>query len=255
MQETVSSEFNAGRTSRWAEELRRLSVELAAGASIRQRLRGSLWVLVNGAVRGYLHMHSRRLGRISIEDLEDIAADKSLDLLAKMDNQRWRPDSLKSSEIEAYLSAVARNGLIDHLREKGRWSRMSSDREFSAESGAEPESSVQAVQEAGVESREFARSLRECAQLLSEKSRIIWFFRIFYGLASKRIAAHPEVRLKPGNVDVNLKRSREKIKECMRKKGFEVGEIPAGTFAELWETFRRGTDYKLAGEHDARETR
>jgi hypothetical protein len=42
----------------------------------------------------------------------------------------------------------------------------------------------------------------------------------------------------PGAVDVALKRARDAIAECMRKKGLEPGDMPTGTFVLLWEQYR-----------------
>jgi DNA-directed RNA polymerase specialized sigma24 family protein len=89
-----------------------------------------------------------------------------------------------------------------------------------------------------VERREFARALRKCAEALDARSRLIWFFRVFYSMATKDIAIHPNIDLKTGHVDVLLQRARKAIRKCMQSSGFDPNEIPRGAFAELWSAFR-----------------
>jgi DNA-directed RNA polymerase specialized sigma24 family protein len=88
-----------------------------------------------------------------------------------------------------------------------------------------------------VERREFAQALRECARRLQPRSRLIWFFRVFYGMSSKQIAVHPEIALQAAHVDVLLQRVRHAVRECMHANGFEPRDMPPGTFTELWKEF------------------
>lgn len=85
-----------------------------------------------------------------------------------------------------------------------------------------------------VERREFTAALRRCAAELDTRSRRIWFLRILCEMSSKKIATHPQVSLGVNHVDVLLYRARRMIRECMSTKGFEPGDMPPGTFIELW---------------------
>ena len=82
------------------------------------------------------------------------------------------------------------------------------------------------------------RNANGAVEQLSRRSQVIWFFRVFYEMPSKDIAVHPEVCMSVNHVDVDLRRSRHAIQDCMRRRGFETHEMPTGTFAELWEAFR-----------------
>jgi RNA polymerase sigma factor (sigma-70 family) len=189
----------------------------------------------------YLHHFSPPAQGVAPADLEDIAAQKSLDLLRKSEQGEWDPTGRSPGEITNFLATVARNGLLDFVRKDKRHVRPDSDaepvwetREFNsrgqASQGVSP--SLQ------VERREFVEGLRECADELQARSRRVWFFRVFLEMSSKEIAAHPEVMLKPGHVDVILQRAREAIRDCMARKGFDAQDIPPGTFSELWRVWR-----------------
>ena len=69
----------------------------------------------------------------------------------------------------------------------------------------------------------------------------IWFLRVFYGTSSKDIALHPKISLKVSHVDVLLQRSRQTIRKCMNRRGYEPRDMPPGTFVELWKSFRPET--------------
>ena len=104
--------------------------------------------------------------------------------------------------------------------------------------------------EARTERREFITRLLGCARRLRPEHRTIWLLRVLHELPSRAIAAHPEVRLKPGHVDVILGRCRELIRDCLRTHGIESGALPPGTFAELWNQFRYQPS-SLEERHDA----
>ncbi|MFH1278041.1 MAG: sigma-70 family RNA polymerase sigma factor [Candidatus Eisenbacteria bacterium] len=205
----------------------------------RDALLGEAWLLLNSALTRYLRYHSVRLGRLSQEDIEDIASEKSLDLLRRAEHGKWRMDGRLESEIAAFISKVARNGLLDALNldrrriEPADQTDDAPDR-FDRRSGEMGTGSPEVL----VERREFARALRGCAGKLEPRSRLVWFFRVFYEMSTKEIADHPEIRLKAGHVDVLLQRSREAIRQCMDRRGFRPLDMPTGVFAELWATFR-----------------
>jgi hypothetical protein len=75
----------------------------------------------------------------------------------------------------------------------------------------------------------------------------VWIFRVFLEMSTRQIAAHPEIAMKPGAVDVALARTRDKVRVCMKRRGFDPRDMPPGTFAVLWAEFRLG---RRRGKHD-----
>jgi len=228
---------------RWPTRLKELcgAVRTARNPAFDQEAFGSIWLLLHTSISAHLRIQAARLGRVSHEDFEDIAAEKSLDLLRKIDRDEWDPSSRTIAEIEGYVTMVARNGLIDKRREDRR--RVAPKDENRPEWDVRDEQTAAWSRDAEppdllVERREYAGALRNCAQSLNPRGRLIWFFRVFAGMSTKEIAAHPEVLLKPGHVDVLLQRVRGSIKECMERKGHDPSEVPSGTFTELWVAFR-----------------
>lgn len=78
-----------------------------------------LWLLLNTKLFSHIRSQSRKLGRLTHEDLEDIASEKALDLMRRIDTGKWRPDTASTGEIVNYVSRVARNGVVDALRRHG----------------------------------------------------------------------------------------------------------------------------------------
>ena len=224
----------------WPERLIQLARVVGDGndPAAAETALAPLWRLVNSVLRQNIRSQSRRLGPVSAEDLEDLAATKSLELLQRLDEKTWSPTTSSPAEVVAFLSAVARNALVDHLRRSGRRPMVPVDTlDDEALGHAEFQGSVTSPDE-GFDRERFVDALRGCAGKLQPKHRTIWFFRVFYELPTKRIACHPEVGLKPGHVDVILQRCRTTIRDCMRAKGLVLDEIPPGAFAAMWETFR-----------------
>jgi len=220
----------------WPQRLQQLGRELRLHPN--DRLGGDLWKLLFDAIALYAHRHARSLTGFSHDDIEDIAAQKALDLLNRIVSGRWEPDARSPGEVAAFLSKTARNALIDTLRADHRRSaenvETQLDREtnhFTHQPGAAEPPDLQ------VERRDFAEALKGCAGGLAPRARRAWFLRVFCEMPSKEIATHPGVGLKPGHVDVLLQRCREMIRACMRKAGFEPHEMPPGTFVELWKLF------------------
>jgi RNA polymerase sigma factor (sigma-70 family) len=210
----------------------------ASNPTHRNRWRTEAWLLLNTSLRQYVRAHASRLGRIRPEDVEDIAASKSLDLMCKAESGRWSPAGRSTEEIVAYLSASARNGLVDLLRDRERFRQP--DEAHSAQWLAGRAVNAEHVNwetpELEGERRDFALAVRDCAARLQARARKVWFFRAFYDMSSKEIAAHPEIALKPGHVDVLLQRTRQALKECLAARGYESQEMPPGCFAEIWES-------------------
>jgi RNA polymerase sigma factor (sigma-70 family) len=199
---------------------------------------GEAWIVLNLALRRYVRLHAGRLGRISDPDLEDIAAAKALDLIRKAESGQGSPFTRQRHEIPAFLSTVARNGLVDQLRRGGRLVPLENletngdgCRDYSLTNGH-----VNPAQQ--TECSEFAAALRTCATQLQPRNRLAWFLRVFYDMTTKEIAHHPEVRLDPGHVDVILQRTRRQVTQCMKQKGHGPSNMPPGTFTELLRAFR-----------------
>jgi RNA polymerase sigma factor (sigma-70 family) len=209
----------------------------------RERALELAWLLLNSSISRYIRMHEASHGRISREDVEDLASEKSFDLIRRMELGEWDIRDRASAEIAACLSAVGRNALLDRLREANRRHRSVDPDGASVESGdagMKCQSGDGAQPDLAIEQKEFAGALAGCAAALPERSRLVWFLRVFCGLSSKEIALHPDIRLQPGHVDVVLHRTREIMRTCMKKKGFDSHSIPAGSFVEIWKAIRYG---------------
>lgn len=225
----------------WPARVGQLCLELrsAINEGPRAAFQGELWVVLNLALQRYLAAHSAKVGRFSREDLEDVAAQKSLELLRSAESGSWEPAGRAPGEIAAYVSSVARNGLVDHARRSLKSAGVvRNDNGEAAPDDPDAFESDAEAPETLIERGEFVGALKDCAESLQKRSRTIWFLRVFYDMASKEIASHPEVGLKPSHVDVILQRSRDAIRDCMKRKGHHTVALPPGTFVELWKCFR-----------------
>jgi len=215
----------------WPTRLRRACEQvgqLREGAA-RDEARGEVWLILNAVISRFLRGHARTLGRISAQDREDIAAQKSLDLLRRIEQGTWDMEEREPAEIAGFLSQVARYGLLDFLRADRRRKDPPPPREMDSEGMSEW-------------GREYVRALRQCVAHLTDRARRIWFFRVLCSMPSKEIASHPDVRLKSGHVDVVLQRARQAMRECMEQQGYEPRDMPPGTFVELWRAYRFGEE-------------
>jgi RNA polymerase sigma factor (sigma-70 family) len=208
-----------------------------ASAPTLASLREEAWLLLNLALRRYLRAHSAGY-RVTPEDLEDIAATKSLELIRRAEESGWDVSGREAAEVASYVSTVAKHGLVDLFRtEKTIDRQVGEDAEGRMDADALRRASrAPAAGEAAAERAEFVTALRESIAALKPRDRRIWFFRVFHEMATKEISSHPDVRLRPGHVDVILQRCRDAIRATMEARGFEPREMPPGTFAMLWET-------------------
>ena len=138
----------------------------------------------------------------------------------------------------AFICTVARNGLVDFLRRSGRNPIRQEENmdQFSREASvaAAPVETPDAL----VDRERFALAMVDCAGALKPVHRRAWMFRAFLDMSSKKIADHPEIRLKASHVDVVLQRCRASLRRCMQDKGFDADTVVPGTFSELWRAFR-----------------
>ncbi|MCH7548067.1 MAG: sigma-70 family RNA polymerase sigma factor [Candidatus Krumholzibacteriota bacterium] len=209
----------------------------------RDRVLSELWLLLNAAIARYLRFHSRRYGYGSLEDLQDIASEKSLELLRRIDSRMWDPAEASPGQLCSFISTLARNGLIDHMRVIG--SKRVDEVEAAERGRILPGTSLRPRDErtdAGSDRDQFIGAIRDCAHLLKPRTRTIWFLRVLLEMPSKDIAHHPEVNMKSSAVDMTLSRCRTVIRQCMEEKGFGADDIPPGTLAALWEQFRHEVD-------------
>ena len=222
----------------WPLEVVRLhgAIHAARAPAERDAARGALWRLLFEALTRYLRVHSRHTRGTSPADLEDIASEKALEILARAESGAWDLCGRSAAEISGYLSRVARNGWVDLVQRASR--------EVRVPEGGEPDRSLEGVPDRPgtletspgdrVEGVELALALRDCAESLPERERRIWFFRAFYEMSSREIAAHPLIRLNAAHVDVVAQRARLALRECLGRKGHTAGDAPPGAFIELW---------------------
>lgn len=212
-----------------ADRLRRCDDETA-----RPDLRAELWVVLHAALMRFLRANAGS-GRVTREDLEDLAAAKALELLVRAESGAWNPEGRSADEVVGYLSTVARHGLIDYGRRAGREIGI----EALADRSLDPAERIRPTApdpESGVEAAEFARALRECFETLEPRQRRVWLFRAYYEMSSREIGAHPAVGIRAAHVDVVAQRARQAIRDCMNGKGHDPGDAPAGAFVQLWES-------------------
>lgn len=201
----------------------------ARGADERERLFGELWTIVHFVLQRYARDAAHRFGPLDAEELRDIAADKSLELLGRLETGSWNPGASSPPELAAFLAGVARHGVVDRLRSRSRELRLILDAAAAEPLPDEPRWGPRP------DTLEHARAIIACARVLTRKARRAWLLRVFYDFTSADIARHPDVDSTPAAVDAMLLRCRKVMRRCMRDKGLDPAAIPTGTFAMLWE--------------------
>lgn len=224
--------------TRWPELLARSSADLAAAApDARNGARAALWKVLHAALFASLRAQAHRVPAASREDLEDIASSKALEILSRAEEGVWTPAGRPAHEIAGFVARVARNGLIDLARRRGRevappddetaWLERLGDSTLIP--GPSPEDQTSA--------KEFVVALVDCVGLLAPRSREVWFQRVFLEAASRDIAELCGVR--PAHVDVLVQRARTALRGCMASKGHVEADARPGVFAMLWPTMMR----------------
>jgi RNA polymerase sigma factor (sigma-70 family) len=222
----------------WPLEIARLQATLRSTSCdmARDTLRGALWRLLFEALSRHLRFHGRSAPAAEPADLEDIAASKALEMLSRAESGAWDLSGRSAAEISGYVASAARHGWVDHVQRSARHVRLANDEALDprVERGrhpARPEDSPANRTEA----REIASALRACVERLPERERRVWLFRAYYEMSSRTIAQHPLISLNAAHVDVVAQRARAAVRECMTRKGHDVGDLPPGTFVDLWE--------------------
>lgn len=220
-------------SARWPERLIELATTYrsASDEPTRDRALTEFWVLVHGALCRFLRSHG-------IAGVRDLGAEKALHLVERMRGGRWEPETALPAQVHTFVATVARNAVVDRTRRSSREElAVGTSEELASTSAAVALSDD--VQPISPDRTRYAAALLACASKLVTRVRRAWFLRVFHELPTKAIAAHPEVGMKPASLDVTLARCRERMRRCMRSKGFDPTAMPAGTFAVLWEAMRR----------------
>ena len=229
------SEVEDDPSALWPEHILRWGAVLkTAPPRDRREVLGRVWRILHVVLLRYARGHARHLGRVSIEDLRDVAADKASDLVARLDRGDWDLAASSPALLRSFLGTIARNGVVDALRTGRREVLLGDDLDPRGGRGVEG-----ATQEDAIGGEEFVRELIDCVEGLSVRARRAWFLRVCYEFNSVEIARHPNVASSPAGVDAMLARCREHVRACMEKKGVAMRTLPAGTFVRLWELTER----------------
>lgn len=231
----------AGSSARWPGRLRELALlwRRPIDSASRDALAAEMWKLLNVVLHRYVRHQARRLGGCDTADVVDVAADKALELFDGLEQGRWDPVSGTEAQTCAFLASVARNGIVDLLRRRGREAHAITCATWAAEA---PRDLSRDDVESTVDGSRYAQAIVACAASLTDRSRLAWFLRTFCDIPVAHIARHPEVRTSIGGVHLMLNRSRRHLRKCMQSRGFDPTRMPPGTFVALWdliETERR----------------
>lgn len=211
-----------------------MQAAVAAEGEAPAAARAEAWMLLRTALCRYLRLHASRGPAWAAGEVEDLASEKTLDLLRQIESGKWEVRHDAADGLAGFLSTVSRNALIDEGRRAGRRREALVDVEPSppaAGAGAEPA-------DRHIERREFAAALRSCVSTLDARGRLAWFFRVLCDMSSAEIAVHPEIQANAAHVDVILQRCRERVSRCLESRGFGPGDLAPGAFFELWLAFR-----------------
>ncbi len=241
---TVSESESTGSAGVWPRQVCELASRLEREKRSEEHsscARAELWRLLGLALAASIRMEMKSLGRLEDEDVVDIAAEKCIDLMRRIDEGAWRPQSLHPHRVRAYVRSVARNGLVDVLRRRGRI-RMrpleGADEELGDAMTPGTYRSHRAFDDRA-ERDEFVDAVLDCVSEWSPRDRRVWMMRVFFEMPSRMIGAHPAVGTRPANVDVILQRCRARLRAWMTRRGHDITSVPTGTFAALWERFER----------------
>ncbi len=226
------------RRPAWPDRLVELGGLLHSAGDESESARSRVWLLLNSVLQQRIRAESRRTGPIGPEDLEDLAAEKALDLMNKLDAKEWDLAGSTRENVIGFVSTVARNGLIDVLRRKSRRPAQS-DADVEALGGGRARGGMPPTAPPDPVARrsEFVEAIVHCAGELNPDHRKVWLFRVFLDMPSKHIANHPALDLRSSHVDVILQRRRKRVRDCMRAAGFEAADLPPGTFTAMWRAF------------------
>lgn len=237
----VSTASDAG--TGWPHRLARL-----AGAASREQV----WILLYAVVVANVRARARGVRSVGPEDVHDIAAQKTLDLMRQLDAGSWEPARATPEQIRAYVVSTARNAVVDFAKsQRIQLVPLGGDDPAGGDDRPFPTPASAATQDAAVDGKSCAAAILACLSNLTPKNRVVWYLRILLELTSQQIARHPSVRMRPGAVDVMLFRLRAAMRRCLAGRGVDPTSIPPGTFAWLWESIQ-GNDGIFPGEGNGR---
>jgi len=193
--------------------------------------RSLAWRLLHASLFAALRGQARRIAPMSQEDLEDVASAKALELLRQAEGGQWRARGRSAHELAGFVRRVARNGLVDLARRRGREGPPPEDETgwdaLQTETGDLTEDPAELAA-----AEEFVSALVECVGSLSARSRNIWFRSAVLGRPSRETAG--ALGLRVGNVDVIAQRARRSLVDCMDRKGHRTADVAPRAFALLW---------------------
>jgi DNA-directed RNA polymerase specialized sigma24 family protein len=197
----------------------------------RNRLLSEMWLLLNVGLTYYIRAHGKAYGHVDPEEARDIASEKAMVFLHRLESGSDPEGPTSPARICAYVSTLARNGLVDTLRKQGRKRDFAQKFENAiATRGSEAEANL-------LQDR-FIQAICDCVSQLSEPARMVWFLRAFLDMPSKKISSHPSIKMSAAGVDMLLSRTRRALGSCMNQKGLNAEDAPTGTFVALWELLR-----------------
>jgi RNA polymerase sigma factor (sigma-70 family) len=204
---------------------------LCARGAERDPARAELWRLLHAALYASLRAQAGRVAPVSREDLEDIASTKALELLLQAEGKLWSVEGYSPLEVTAFLARVARNGLVDLARRRGREAPPPEDADAweRAVTDAGPAES-DPLERASTE--EFFSAFKECVAALTPRARKVWMQRVVLDRPSREAAG--ALGLTVANVDVMAQRAREALTACMAAKGHRVAGLDPRMFVLLW---------------------
>ena len=211
--------------------------------------RSRTWRLLHASLFAALRCQARRIAPVSQEDLEDVASAKALELLRQAEGGQWRAHGRSAHELAGYIQRVARNGLVDLARRRGREEPPPEDEAgwdaLQAEAGdlAEDPAELAAAEE-------FVGALAECVGSLSSRARSVWFRSAVLGRPSRESARVLGITV--GNVDVIAQRARRSLVECMARKGHRTADVTPRAFVLLWSRAEPACwlETEATGAHD-----
>src|SRR5882672_608249 len=139
----------------------------------RQRCRSALWPVLHAALFAALRAQAGRVAPVTQEDLEDLASAKALELLEQAEDSRWVIQGEGPSEIMGFIWRVARNGLVDLARKRGREAPPPADADAWDLALAERSGREAGPVELTV-AQEFVADLTGCLERLAPRSRAAW---------------------------------------------------------------------------------
>ena len=192
--------------------------------------RNATWILLYGVVAASVRSRARGVGSVGLDDQRDIAAQKVLDLMRRLDARAWDPSRAAPEQVRAYVASAARHAVLDFARSRALEGL-----------GAEgPERAMAPTQEQSLDGRACAAAIVGCLSRLAERTKVAWCLRVLLELSSEQIARHPSIRMTPGAVDVMLFRVREAMRKCLASRGVDPAAMPPGTYVHLWESIAGG---------------